>query len=88
MVREFNCEERHIHVNVVGVGDVITIPKGVAVNWVLKDIQLDGLYEMNFDIVMATKHHNMLCNKSWYRICRSSNQAILKRIVGASVIGE
>lgn len=89
MVRKFNGSERHISINVVGRGDVITIPNGVVVNWVLKDISLDGLYEMRFDIDIAVKHHNMYKNQSWYRICNNSkNQTVLKRINGNSVKGE
>lgn len=81
MVRNFKVEERHIHLNAVGTGDVITVPHGVVKNWVLTDIGLEGIYELEFDIEPSIKCHNMYENKSWYRICNSStDQPILKRI--------
>ena len=89
MVREFGKRERHIHVNAVGIGDVITIPYGVVENCAFKDIGLEGIYEIDFDIRDAVKYHNMYSNQSWYRICNTSAKTpILLRINGNSVIGE
>lgn len=83
MLREFSVKQRQIHLNAVGIGDVISISNGVLNNWKLFDIGLDGIYELNFEIHMRVKHHNLFNNKSWYKVCRNSNeQPILKRIQG------
>lgn len=92
MLREFKInkrKERHIHINAVGIGDVITVSKGVATNWVLKDFGLEGIYELDFEMMDAVNHQNMYSSKSWYKICRNKkNIPILLRIDGKSVLGE
>ena len=87
MIRQLHTqEERHVSINVVGLGDIITVPYGVVSNWRLENIGLEDLYEFECDIYPAIKYHNMYLRKAWYKVCMNSkDQPILLRINGDSV---